>query len=57
MDGKTKDFTDAAKSRAVCVSPDGKEVIVGAKNGTVRVYTFNHKDCKMKLKNVFRHAK
>jgi WD40 repeat protein len=39
------------------MSPDGKEVVVGAKNGVVRIYTFNPKDHKMKLKTVFRDAK
>lgn len=38
MDSKTTDLTDAAKSRAVCASPNGKWVVVGAKDGSVRVY-------------------
>lgn len=55
-DKSTKDFTDAAKSRAVAVSPDGKDIVVGAKNGTIRVYSFSKTDQSMRLKTTFRHA-
>lgn len=39
------------------MSPNGEEIIVGSKDGTVRVYEFNTTDHSMILKNVFRHAK
>lgn len=57
MDKKTKDFTDAGKSRAVSVSPDGRYVVVGSKNGIVRIYSFNPANYRMELLDVFRHAK
>lgn len=59
MDAKTSDLSDAAKSRAVCVSPDGKWVVVGSKNGSVRVYKFtkNEYGVNMKLTKTFKHAK
>jgi len=40
-DQKTKDYSDAAKGRAIALSPDGDELIVGCKNGVVRIYNFN----------------
>ena len=41
----------------MCLSPDQKEVIVGCKDGTVRVYTFDESSYEMKFRMLFRHAK
>ncbi len=40
-DKRTNDYTDSAKCRAIAVSPEGREVVVGAKNGTIRIYSFS----------------
>lgn len=55
-DKRTNDYTDAAKCRAIAVSPSGGEVVVGAKNGTVRVYSFSKTENTLILRNMFRHA-
>jgi WD40 repeat protein len=55
-DKKTNDFTDSAKGRAICVSPDGGFVVVGSKDGTVRVFSFSPINYEMKTINVFKHA-
>lgn len=56
-DKRTKDFTDSAKARCVKVSPDGSIIVVGSKNGTIRVYSFRGDPSKLKLVDMFRHAK
>lgn len=56
-DRKTNDYTDSAKGRAIGVSPDMKTVVVGCKNGTVRVYSFDVSSECFKFSSMFRHAK
>ena len=40
-DPKTKDIHESAKLRSVCISPNGKLIVVGAKDGTLRVICRN----------------
>ena len=56
-DRKTNDFTDTAKGRAISVSPDLRTVVVGSKNGTVRVFSFDQSSERLYFKSMFRHAK
>ena len=37
MNQKTKDLNDAALGRSIDISPDGKFIAVGFKEGTVKV--------------------
>jgi WD40 repeat protein len=57
MDKKTNDFVEGSKGRSVLITPDNKFVIVGSKDGRVRIFTFNQKTCEMKCKVTFKHAK
>lgn len=57
MDKKTKDFIQAAKGRAVAVSPDGQYLVVGSKDGTVRIYQINKANNSLKNIQNFKHAK
>lgn len=56
-DKKTNDYVEGAKARSVCLSPDKKYVIVGFKDGRVRIFDFNEKSAKMTFKLGFKHAK
>jgi hypothetical protein len=56
-DKKTNDFSEASKGRAIGVSPNGKFVVVGCKNGTVRLYSFDSNKNEIKFAQMFRHAK
>lgn len=40
-DKKTNDYVESSKGRSVLITPDKKFVIVGAKDGRVRIFTFN----------------
>ncbi len=51
-DKRTKDLQDSVKGRALDVSPDGTQIAVGCKDGTVRIY-----DGELEQKKVFKHAK
>lgn len=55
-DQKTKDFSDAAKGRAIALSHERDEIVVGCKNGVVRVYEFSHKTNAMGYRMMFRKA-
>lgn len=55
-DPKTKDFSDAAKGRVVALSPEGNYLVVGCKNGVVRLYHFDEKKNQMEYKLMFRKA-
>ncbi len=57
MDKKTNDFVEGSKGRSVLITPDNKFVIVGSKDGRVRIFSFNPKTCEMKCKTTFKHAK
>jgi WD40 repeat protein len=55
-DQKTKDYSDASKGRVVALSPDRDELVVGCKNGVVRMYGFDAKTNSMSYKMMFRKA-
>lgn len=57
MDKKTNDFVEGSKGRSVLITPDNKFVIVGSKDGRVRIFSFNPKNYEMKCKVTFKHAK
>lgn len=38
VDHRTNDLQDGAKARALAISPDGEYIIVGFKDGAVKVY-------------------
>jgi microtubule-associated protein-like 6 len=40
-DKKTNDYVDGSKGRSVLLTPDRKYVIVGSKDGRVRIFNFN----------------
>jgi len=58
-DSKTNDFYDSSKGRSVAVSPDQKFVIVGCKDGTVRIFSldFTKNKYNVKMFQIFKHAK
>jgi WD40 repeat protein len=57
MDKKTNDFVEGSKGRSVLITPDKKFVIVGSKDGRVRIFSFNPESYEMKCKVTFKHAK
>jgi microtubule-associated protein-like 6 len=52
IDPATQDFSDSVKGRSVAVSHDGSKIVVGFKDGTIRVYDEN-----LKQTNLIKAAK
>lgn len=48
----TKDLSDKGKGRAIAISPDGNFIVVGHKDGTVRVLNKS-----LKVIKIFKEAK
>ena len=56
-DKKTRDFVESSKGRSVAISPDRKFIVVGCKDGRVKIFNYNSANHEMSLKVTFKHAK
>ncbi len=48
---------ESSKARSILLTPDKKFVIVGSKDGRVKIYKFNEKTYAMTYHITFKHAK